>query len=104
MLPGTGSLEIAAEAFATIGENEAFEIKEVYFFRPLDVDQKAPREVRAKTLVSRHTGDIKAFETGLCGFHRARQAPCADISAALKALGSKTRAQAAHRVAQEALL
>ena len=47
LIPGTAVLEIAAEALAAHGEPAAFEMRDLYFFRPLDVPDATPREVRA---------------------------------------------------------
>lgn len=45
LLPGTGYLELAAEALAAHGETGAFEIRDLYFLRPLEVHDAEPREV-----------------------------------------------------------
>ena len=44
ILPGTGILELAAEALRGQGETGAFEIRDLVFFRALEVDQ--PRDIR----------------------------------------------------------
>ncbi|HHX89359.1 MAG TPA: SDR family NAD(P)-dependent oxidoreductase, partial [Paracoccus sp.] len=44
ILPGTGILELAAEALRGQGETGAFEIRDLVFFRALEVD--SPREIR----------------------------------------------------------
>ncbi|GAB4260102.1 MAG: type I polyketide synthase [Pararhodobacter sp.] len=44
LVPGTGMLEIAAQALHGQGEVEPFEISDLTFFRALEVDQ--PREIR----------------------------------------------------------
>jgi len=46
LLPGTGVLELAAEAMAAQGEAEAFELRDLWFFRPLDVPDTRPRDIR----------------------------------------------------------
>ncbi|MEZ5714962.1 MAG: SDR family NAD(P)-dependent oxidoreductase [Paracoccaceae bacterium] len=46
LLPGTGYLEIAAEALQAQGESGGFEIRDLYFLRALDVSDQAPREMR----------------------------------------------------------
>ncbi|MDQ2089352.1 type I polyketide synthase [Marimonas arenosa] len=46
LLPGTGYLEIAAQALEAQGENGGFEIRDMYFLRPLDVADNGPREMR----------------------------------------------------------
>ena len=47
LIPGTGYLEVMAEAWAAQGEGDAFEIRDLTFFRALDVGQQAV-EVRAR--------------------------------------------------------
>lgn len=46
LMPGTGYLEIAAQALAAQGESGAFEIRDLYFLRPLDVADGRTREMR----------------------------------------------------------
>ncbi len=46
LLPGTGYLELAAEALRGNGETGAFTIQDLYFFRPLEVNDDQAREVR----------------------------------------------------------
>ncbi|MGM9427152.1 type I polyketide synthase [Hydrogenophaga sp. MI9] len=48
LLPGTGYLELAAEALRGNGETGAFSIRDLYFFRPLEVNDGQTREVRVK--------------------------------------------------------
>ncbi len=48
LIPGTGYLEIAAEALRAQGEVGAFELRDLYFFRPLAVADGEARAVRAK--------------------------------------------------------
>ncbi|WP_380218684.1 SDR family NAD(P)-dependent oxidoreductase [Jhaorihella thermophila] len=45
LMPGTGFVELAAEALVEHGETSPFEIRDLYFFRPLNVDDRTPREV-----------------------------------------------------------
>ncbi len=47
ILPGTGYLELIAEALKAQGETEPFQIHDLYFFRPLAVDDTA-RAVRLR--------------------------------------------------------
>ena len=47
LIPGTGYLEIMAEAMMAQGEAGPFDIRDLYFFRALDVAGLAPRDVRA---------------------------------------------------------
>ena len=46
LVPGTGYLEMAAEALRAQGETSAFEIRDLYFLRPLAVGDTATRDVR----------------------------------------------------------
>ncbi len=46
LLPGTGYLELAAEALAAQGEPSAFEIRDLVFLRPLSVPDEAARDIR----------------------------------------------------------
>lgn len=48
LLPGTGYLELAAQALRGNGETGPFAIRDLYFFRPLDVNDGQTREVRVK--------------------------------------------------------
>lgn len=52
LIPGTGYLEIAAEAMQAQGEVGAFELRDLFFFSPLAVDTGKAREVRAKLIRS----------------------------------------------------
>ncbi|MBU3029965.1 type I polyketide synthase [Paracoccus marinaquae] len=46
LVPGTGYLDLIAQALRTHGEAGAFEIRDLYFFRPLAVDDHAARDLR----------------------------------------------------------
>ncbi len=48
LIPGTGYLEIAAEAWAAQGETGAFELRDLTFFRALNVDDAEARPIRAR--------------------------------------------------------
>ncbi len=48
LIPGTGYLEIMAEAMVAMGEGPAFEARDLTFFRPLDVRVGEERAVRAR--------------------------------------------------------
>jgi acyl transferase domain-containing protein/thioesterase domain-containing protein/acyl carrier protein len=48
LLPGTGYLELAAQALRGNGETGPFAIHDLYFFRPLEVNDAQTREVRVK--------------------------------------------------------
>lgn len=55
VLPGTAYLEIAAEALRAQGETSAFELRDLYFFRALDVADTASAKLRV-TLVRSSEG------------------------------------------------
>ncbi|MCV2864055.1 type I polyketide synthase [Albidovulum sediminicola] len=46
LLPGTGYLDLAAQALRAQGETGPFEIRDLYFLSPLTVEDNAPREVQ----------------------------------------------------------
>jgi acyl transferase domain-containing protein/thioesterase domain-containing protein/acyl carrier protein len=48
LIPGTGYLEIAAEAWAAQGESGGFDLRDLTFFRPLNISETESREVRAR--------------------------------------------------------
>lgn len=48
LLPGTGYLELAAQALRANGETGPFAIQDLYFFRALEVDDAKARQIRAR--------------------------------------------------------
>jgi thioesterase domain-containing protein/acyl carrier protein len=48
LLPGTGYIEIAAEVLDEQGETGPFELRDLYFLRPLDVRDGTAREMRVR--------------------------------------------------------
>jgi acyl transferase domain-containing protein len=48
LIPGTGYIEVAAEALHAMGEAGAFELRDLYFLRPLDVANDEQRPIRAR--------------------------------------------------------
>ena len=48
LLPGTGYLELAAQALRGNGETGPFAIQDLYFFRPLEVDDAQARQLRVR--------------------------------------------------------
>uniref|UniRef100_UPI002B2649F0 KR domain-containing protein n=1 Tax=Leisingera sp. TaxID=1879318 RepID=UPI002B2649F0 len=48
LMPGTGYIEMAAEALAETGINTPFEIRDLYFMRPLVASGQQPQNVLAK--------------------------------------------------------
>lgn len=48
LLPGTGHLELAAEALRANGEVGGFSLEDLYFFRPLEVDDDRSRHLRVR--------------------------------------------------------
>ncbi|SHF70797.1 Acyl transferase domain-containing protein [Litoreibacter ascidiaceicola] len=69
LVPGTGYLELATEALRAQGETSAFEIRDLYFLRPLTVSDHAPRDIRVGLLrtdlgydLSVESGELGQFE------------------------------------------
>lgn len=58
IVPGTGYLEIAAEALRAHGETGPFEICDLYFFRALQVAEDTPRDMRVALKRSREGYDL----------------------------------------------
>ena len=52
LIPGTGYVEIIAEALRAQGATGGFEVQDLYFFRPLDVPDSETREIRARLVRS----------------------------------------------------
>ncbi len=48
LIPGTGYLELAAEAWAAQGEAGGFELRDLTFFRALNIDEGESREIRVR--------------------------------------------------------
>ena len=48
LLPGTGYIELAAQALHGNGETGPFTIQDLYFFRPLEVDDAKARQLRVR--------------------------------------------------------
>lgn len=48
LVPGTGYLELAAEALRAQGEREVFEIRDLYFLRALSVPEGKPTDIRVR--------------------------------------------------------
>jgi acyl transferase domain-containing protein/thioesterase domain-containing protein len=48
LIPGAGFLELARAALEEYGEHGPFEIEDLFFFRPLHVSDKEPKEIRAR--------------------------------------------------------
>jgi thioesterase domain-containing protein/acyl carrier protein len=48
LIPGTGYLEIAREAAEAFGHRRPFEIRNLFFFRPLHVEDTSTKEVRVR--------------------------------------------------------
>jgi acyl transferase domain-containing protein/thioesterase domain-containing protein/NADP-dependent 3-hydroxy acid dehydrogenase YdfG/acyl carrier protein len=52
LVPGTGFVEMAAQALAAIGETGPFELRDLWFFRPLHVPDGEVRELRVRLRTS----------------------------------------------------
>lgn len=63
LLPGTGYLELAAQALTAQGETAAFEIRDLYFLRPLAVGENETRAVQLN-LPRSSTGYDMVVESG----------------------------------------
>ncbi len=48
LVPGTGYLEIAAEAWAAQGESGGFQLRDLTFFRALNIGEAEARDIRAR--------------------------------------------------------
>ena len=66
LVPGTGYLELATEALRAQGEKSAFEIKDLYFLRPLAVADAEARDIRV-TLPRSDAGYDFLIESGTDG-------------------------------------
>lgn len=66
LLPGTGYLELAAQALRAQGETPIFEIRDLYFLRPLAVPDQNPRDILIK-LPRSDTGYEFTVESGSGG-------------------------------------
>ncbi len=66
LVPGTGYLEMAAEGLRANGEKSAFEIKDLYFLRPLAVSDTEAREIRV-TMPRSQAGYDFVVESGAQG-------------------------------------
>ncbi|CAM8624967.1 COG3321 Polyketide synthase modules and related proteins [Paracoccaceae bacterium] len=90
LIPGTGYLEIAAEAMRAQGEVGAFELRDLYFFRPLAVADGDARGVRAKLIRSEEGYGFElrseAVAKGRSGWQLHAQARVVPIAANAKRL------------------
>lgn len=66
LVPGTGYLEMAAQALASMGETSAFEIRDMYFLRPFAVADTGSVDVRL-TLPRNDAGYDFLVESGADG-------------------------------------
>ncbi|WP_093991007.1 type I polyketide synthase [Flavimaricola marinus] len=73
LLPGTGYLELTAQALAAQGEDGPFEIRNLYFLRPLKVDDQGATALRL-SLPRTDVGYDLAVEAGLAGLGLERTA------------------------------
>ncbi len=66
VLPGTGYLELAAEAMRAMGEGGPFEIRDLYFLRPLGVAEGAQADLRLSLSPSEggHALDLRSIHDG----------------------------------------
>ena len=66
LVPGTGYLEMAAEALHAMGETAAFEIRDLYFLRPFAVDDAGSVDMRL-SLPRSNAGYDVLVESGVNG-------------------------------------
>lgn len=120
LFPGTGYLELAAEALAAQGEGAAFELRDLYFLRALDLADDATRALRVtltrsetgygfKVQSSREVEGQTGYETNATGeivLTEMRQPPQLDLEAILERcpLHRRAEAQGSLRSPQEAHL
>lgn len=85
LLPGTGYLEILAEAMAAQGEGDAFEIRDLTFFRALDLASGQSQDVRVRLMrteagygVEVHSGHDQRGRRGWLLHASARIVPLTD--------------------------
>lgn len=76
LLPGTGYLELAAQALAAQGEHGPFEIRDLYFLRPLRVEDQGATSVRL-SLPRTDVGYDLVVEAGSVGHAQERMAEAA---------------------------
>lgn len=82
LLPGTGYVELLAEALGAQGEGTVFEIRDLLFLRPFDLPDDAPREMRL-TLARSAAGYRARFEAEAAQAGRRGWLPLAEAEVAI---------------------
>lgn len=102
LIPGTGYIELGYEALRAQGESGAFALRDLYFFRPLDVADGARRDIRVR-LVRNEEGyavEVRSAITakGRTGWQlhaQARAVPVAQVTDKIDVLAIAGRLPAA---------
>lgn len=68
LIPGTGYIELAAEALAAQRIDGAFEISDLYFLRPLVVEDASPREVIVRLQANEEGYDFAVYSEADQGY------------------------------------
>ncbi|MEX0303439.1 MAG: acyltransferase domain-containing protein, partial [Leisingera sp.] len=74
LVPGTGYIEMAAEALAAIGITGPFEIRDLYFLRPLVVEEGGPQDVLVRLEASENGYELFAYSACTKGYRLNSQA------------------------------
>ncbi|MEW2912722.1 beta-ketoacyl synthase N-terminal-like domain-containing protein [Leisingera sp. JC11] len=82
LVPGTGYVEMAAEALAAIGVQDPFEIRDLYFLRPLIADASCPREALVKLEANENGYELFVYSKFTNGYRLNCQAMLAFAAAA----------------------
>ncbi len=81
LLPGTGTIELARAALAECGEHGPFELQDIYFFRPLQVEDSETRAVRVRMIPDERgyafeLQSLRTLDDGREGWETHAQAQC----------------------------
>ncbi|KIC36721.1 type I polyketide synthase [Leisingera sp. ANG-M7] len=82
LVPGTGYIEMAAEALAAIGVEDPFEIRDLYFLRPLIAEAGHPREALVKLEANENGYELFVYSGFTNGYRLNCQAMLALTAAA----------------------
>lgn len=82
LLPGTGHVEIAAEVMRALETGDAFEIRDLYFLRPLVVADEQPKQTLIKLEANENGYELFVYSACSGGYHLNSQAMLAFATAA----------------------
>ncbi|MBY6069268.1 acyltransferase domain-containing protein [Leisingera aquaemixtae] len=82
LVPGTGYIEMAAEALAATGADGPFEIRGLYFLRPLIADENSPRDALIKLEANENGYELFVYSKFTNGYRLNCQAMLAFAAAA----------------------